>query len=167
MSLPMNTDKIEKPVLEKAREADEPFIRDVYISTRIDEFALLGWADAELRAFLGMQYDFQKRSYEMQFPAAENSIIKNGAGVRVGRLIVERKENEIRLVDVALLPEYRGGGIGGKIISDLIEEARRKKLPLTLQVLKTNEAAQRLYQRAGFAVMRADEIYLSMEKQPS
>jgi ribosomal protein S18 acetylase RimI-like enzyme len=80
-------------------------------------------------------------------------------------LIVERTENEIRLVDIALLPEFRGQEIGGEIIKDLISEAENRRLPLTLTVLKTNDGALRLYQRLGFKSVADDAIYISMENR--
>lgn len=153
---------IEQIILEKPPAGDAPLLEAVYFSTRSEEFAALGWPDEALAAFLKTQFEFQKSSYALQFPGAENSIIKCGEKP-AGRLIVDRSEKEIRLVDIALLPEFRNLGIGGKIISNLIEEARSEKKTLTLQVLKSNEAAFRLYLRMGFGVTREDEIYVSME----
>jgi ribosomal protein S18 acetylase RimI-like enzyme len=152
-----------KITLEKATESDEKFVENLYFSTRKDEFAILGWSETQLEMFLKMQFESQQQSYKMQFPEAENSVIKKGE-IAVGRLIVERTENEIRLVDIALLPEFRGQGIGGKIIKDLISEAENKRLPLTLTVLKTNDGALRLYQRLGFISVADDAVYISMEK---
>jgi ribosomal protein S18 acetylase RimI-like enzyme len=150
--------------LKKATESDEKFIEKLYFSTRKDEFAILGWSEIQLEMFLKMQFESQQQSYKMQFPEAESSVIKKGE-ISVGRLIVERTENEIRLVDIALLPEFRGQEIGGEIIKDLISEAENRRLPLTLTVLKTNDGALRLYQRLGFKSVADDAIYISMENR--
>jgi ribosomal protein S18 acetylase RimI-like enzyme len=150
--------------LKKATESDEKFIEKLYFSTRKDEFAILGWSEIQLEMFLKMQFESQQQSYKMQFPEAESSVIKKGE-ISVGRLIVERTKNEIRLVDIALLPEFRGQEIGGEIIKDLISEAENRRLPLTLTVLKTNDGALRLYQRLGFKSVADDAIYISMENR--
>lgn len=150
-------------IIESITEEDADFIAKVYFSTRKDEFAMPGWSDAQLEIFLKMQFDAQRQSYAMQFPEAENSVIKLGE-IAVGRLIVDRIESEIRLVDIALLPEFRKLGIGGKIIKNLISEAENKQLPLTLTVEKTNEGAFRLYQKLGFEIVGDNAIYIAMKK---
>jgi ribosomal protein S18 acetylase RimI-like enzyme len=69
-------------------------------------------------------------------------------------------------VDIALLPEFRGRGIGGGQLASLIQQCRAEKLPLRLQVLKENPA-QRLYERLGFNKTSEDQMYIQMEKLPS
>lgn len=152
-----------KITFETVFEKDTDFIAKVYFSTRKDEFTMLGWNNAQLEMFLKMQFDAQQQSYAMQFPDAEKSVIILEE-IAVGRLIVDRIESEIRLVDIALLPEFRKLGIGGKIIRDLIKEAEIKQLPLTLTVEKTNVHAFRLYQKMGFEVVGDDAIYIAMKK---
>ncbi len=152
-----------KITLETVTEKDAEFLKKVYFSTRKDEFTMLGWNDAQLEMFLKMQFDAQHQSYAMQFPKAENLVIKLKE-IAVGRLIVDRVESEIRLVDIALLPEFRGQGIGGQLIGDLILEAENKQLPLTLTVEKTNSGAFRLYQKLGFEIVADDAIYIAMKK---
>lgn len=153
-------------MLEPATEKDSEFIEKVYFSTREDEFAMLGWTRQQLEMFLRMQFEAQRQSYEMQFPAAEHSLIylENAEKAAIGRLIVERTEKEIRLVDIAILSEFRGRKIGTKIINDLIVEAEIKNLPVTLTVSKTNVGAFRLYQKLGFNTIAEDAVIISMEK---
>lgn len=141
---------------------DLEFLSKVYFSTRIEEFAMFGWSEAQLESLIEMQFNSQKQSYSIQFPDAEHSIICLDQK-KIGRIIVNRTSHEIRLVDIALLPEFRNSGVGSKIITDLTEEAKRKNLPLTLQVARNNSAAFRLYQKLGFQVTDENEMYISME----
>jgi len=83
----------------------------------------------------------------------------------IGQLVVIRSAREIRLADISLLPEYRGGGIGASLISDLFDEAKEKLIPVTLHVEKTNRAA-RLYERLGFTVTGDTGAHLKMEWHP-
>lgn len=159
----LNLRKIPNLTLSTVSQADSGFIEKVYLSTRFEEFTLLGWPPAQTEAFLKTQLEFQQKSYEMQFPGAENYLIKL-ENESVGRLIIDRTENENRLVDIALLPEFRGRGIASAIINDLMEEAAKEGKKLALQVLKTNQKAFKLYQKLGLRVTAEDEFYYSMEK---
>ena len=68
----------------------------------------------------------------------------------IGRLYVARWKDEIRIMDIALLPEYRNGGIGGGLLRDLLEEAAATSRRLTIHVQRYNPAL-RLYRRLGLS----------------
>lgn len=143
-------------------ERDENFLAEVYFSTKSNEFSALGWDAGRLRQFLAMQYKIQKQAYHLQFPNAENLIIWLEKE-KIGRLIVNQSATDLRLVDVSLLPKFRGLGIGTKIITGLQSEAGEKNLPLTLNVARNNPSAFRLYQKLGFQMTGEDEMYFSMD----
>ncbi|MDB5084378.1 MAG: family N-acetyltransferase, partial [Bacilli bacterium] len=50
------------------RTEDEPFLFQVYASTRYDEIDQWGWDQAAVQAFLSLQWNAQQRSYAMQHP---------------------------------------------------------------------------------------------------
>ncbi len=163
----MSENNLEKNNLEgiefyNASDDDLEFLAKVYYATRIEEFSMFGWSEDQLKSLLEMQFNSQKQSYSIQFPAAEHLIICLYQE-KIGRIIINRTSEDLRLVDIALLPEFRNLGVGSKIITDLIEEAKRKTLPLTLQVARSNSAAFRLYQKIGFQVTGENEMYISME----
>lgn len=151
-------------VLAPVNESDGELIDEIYFYTRNEEFAALGWSDEQLKPFLKMQCDYQRQSYKMQFPNAEFSMIVF-EDKKVGRLIVDRAEDEIRLVDIAILPEFRSLGIGSQIIGDLFLEAEKSDKPVGLQVEKNNQKAFHLYQKLGFEIVGENDIYISMEKK--
>src|SRR4030095_6194688 len=101
---------------------DEPFLLNLYATTRTSELAVLALDERQKQAFVRMQFGAQAQQYRMTYPNANNSIIlmKEEA---VGRLIVDRSEHELTLVDISLLPEHRGQGIGTRIINELLREA--------------------------------------------
>jgi ribosomal protein S18 acetylase RimI-like enzyme len=144
---------------------DQEFLFRLYASTRQHEIAAFGWPEAQQQAFLRMQFNAQQRSYEMSYGQADHQIVEQ-EGVPIGRLMVLRQPGSVLLVDIALLPEFRGQGIGGVLIRRLILECDQKKVPLRLQVQKINPA-QRLYQRLGFNRTGEDQMYIQMEKQPT
>ena len=150
--------------LRPVRPGDEDFLREVYASTRLDELAPLGWTAAQQHAFLRMQFTAQHRSYLAQFPAADFLIILWHERP-IGRLYLERRADEIRGIDIALLPECRGAGIGTAILQDLLAEAARAGKPFRIHVARLNRA-QRLYERLGFSTLEDDGVYLFMEWSP-
>jgi ribosomal protein S18 acetylase RimI-like enzyme len=143
---------------------DEEFLLRVYASTRLEEVSAWGWTAAQQNAFLRMQFMAQRGSYAAAYPHAEHRLILVD-DEPAGRILVDRGGQEIRLVDIALLPEYRNRGAGTFVIRNLIEESRTLGKPLRLQVTKVNRAA-RLYERLGFSKTAEDEIYWEMECAP-
>lgn len=151
--------------LRPVREDDEPFLFDVYASTRAEEMAAWGWNPAQQEAFLRMQFNIQRRGYEMQAANADHHIIIV-KDQRAGRIMVNRTDQEIHLVDIALLAQYRNYGVGTSLIKDLCAEAESKGLPVQLEVLKLNSAAERLYRRLGFSLMGESGSHLQMAWLP-
>ena len=93
-----------------ASREDDPFLEELFNDVRAPEFAPLGLPASTLAQLLAMQLLAQRTGYASQFPNAEDKIIWI-AGERAGRLLVDRTQSEIRLVDVALLARYRRTGV--------------------------------------------------------
>lgn len=143
---------------------DEPFLFRVYASTRADEMAVSGWDASQQEAFLRLQFRAQTLAYGAQFPDADHRIILDRDHL-IGRILIARTESEIRLVDITLLPEQRGAGIGTTLIRNLQREAAMAGQAVRLRVMKTNRAA-RLYQRLGFTKTDESSIHFQMEWHP-
>jgi len=139
---------------------DEHFLFAVYASTRADELALLDWDEGQKAAFVQMQFTAQDRYYHEHYADAAFQIILND-GVPVGRLYVGRWPAEIRIVDIALLPEYRGGGVGTRLLRDLLSEAGQDGKVVTIHVERFNPALG-WYQRLGFKPIEDRGVYLLM-----
>ena len=133
-----------------ARPEDEAFLYQLYCSTRIDELTAYGLAPAQQEMFLKLQFTARQRHYEIAYTNADHQIILC-QDHPIGRILVYRSASEIRLVDIALLPEWRGKGHGAVLVQALQAEAQRAGKPVTLHVDKFSRAA-RLYERLGFAI---------------
>lgn len=140
---------------------DLPFLRELYAGTREAELAAVPWPDAEKRAFLHQQFEAQRRYYRQQMPDAAFDIIEVD-GDRAGRLYVDRRDDELRLVDIALLPDWRGQGIGTGLLRELMAEAGARDAPLRIHVEKNNPA-YRLYRRLGFECIEDKGVYDLLE----
>lgn len=140
---------------------DEPFLCRLYASTRTEEMALTGWPAEQQEAFLRQQFQFQALHYRRYYSTASFEIILLEKRP-VGRIYVHRGADDIRLMDIALLPENRGAGIGSWILKNLLEEAARSQKPVSLHVEPYNPAV-RLYHRLGFRVVEQRGVNLFME----
>ena len=143
---------------------DEAILLEIYKSSRGDDLRGLGWAEDRISEFLEMQYEAQQRFYESEYKRAADELIL-WAGQPAGRLIVERREHEIRCIDVALLPEHRNCGIGAFLIRKLQDEARQAKKPLRLQVIRFSRAVN-LFERSGFVRTSETGTHFQMEWTP-
>lgn len=140
---------------------DLPFIAALYASTREHEFAPLGWPAEQLQSFLAHQHELQHRHYQSQYPDAESLILEQG-GEAVGRLYLEQRRDALHLIDLALLPTWRGRGLGGAILADLVAAAAIAGRRVSLHVVQHNPA-RRLYKRLGFRTVEDGDAYLRME----
>ena len=147
--------------LRPIRSHDEPFLFRLYASTRADEMVLVDWSDEQIRAFLRMQFDAQHKFYTERFASAHFDLIELD-GRPIGRLYLDQRHDEIRVIDISLLPEHRGRGIGGELMKSVLQQGIEAGLPVTIHVEQYNPA-MRLYQRLGFKEVRMEGIYRLME----
>jgi len=147
--------------LRAARSDDEPFLLQVYASTRADEMAMVPWSVEQKQAFVQMQFDAQRKHYLQYYPGAEYFVIECDR-LPIGRIIVDRSGSKILLMDIALLSEYRNTGIGSRLVRDYQSEAKQASKPLRLHVENFNRALQ-LYERLGFQKIAESGVYCEME----
>lgn len=147
--------------LRPIRTDDGPFLCALYASTREQELATLPWDAAQKAAFVRMQFDAQHAQYQEHYAGASFDVILV-EGQQAGRLYVAREDNEIRIVDIALLPDYCNRGIGTTLLRGLQSEAAAVDKPLRIHVERFNPAL-RLYQRLGFHQISDRGVYLFLE----
>lgn len=141
---------------------DIAFLFALFASTRVDELAQVGWSDEQKHAFLAMQFDAQRRHYRTQIPSCAFDVIACD-GEPVGRLYLETRVTQLHIVDIALMPQWRGKGIGTAILESLVAQARDCGRGVGIFVEKFNPALQ-LYRRLGFVEIADTGVYLEMER---
>jgi RimJ/RimL family protein N-acetyltransferase len=135
---------------------DEEFLLKVYASARAEELAQTPWSDSQREAFLRMQLAAQQSHYRQHNPTATHDLIFLDSEA-IGRLYVARREQEVRILDITILHEYRNRGVGTELIKGLMEEAARRGQPLNIYVEFYNPS-YKLFERLGFSkVERADD----------
>jgi RimJ/RimL family protein N-acetyltransferase len=144
---------------------DYAFLLEVYASTRAEEMALVPWNADQRQAFVKMQFAGQQEHYQKTFPTASHQIILSN-GRPVGRLYVARLEQEIRIVDITLLPPERNAGIGTSLLSGLLDEAGRVGKVVRIYVENFNPSL-RLFERLNFKPIEEQGIHLLLESSPN
>jgi len=150
--------------LRPIRETDLPFLASLYASTRAAELEQLDWREEQKRTFLSQQFRAQHEHYRASFPRARFLVIER-RGNPIGRIYLDQRTDEIRLIDIALLPEHRGQGLGTAMTDRLLAAAGRLGIPVRLHV-ETFNPAYRLYERLGFKWKEDRGVYQFMEWQP-
>lgn len=146
--------------LTTATAADREFLFEVFAASRDAEMALVPWTDDQKQAFLRMQFEAQDRHYRSQYPEAQFQVIHH-EGRPIGRLYSYESADQIHIMDMALLPAWRGVGIGSALLRDILARASATSRAVTLYV-EHNNPAQRLYDRLGFRHVSDEGIYRRM-----
>jgi len=147
-------------------DADMEFLHRLYGTTREDELAQVDWSPEQKAAFVAQQFRAQHQFWQENYQDTSWDLILDGGGRPVGRLYVARWAEEIRIVDIALLPEHRGGGVGTMLIRRLFDEgdASGRKVSIHVEIFNP---ARRLYDRLGFVPAAERGVYLLMERAPA
>ena len=151
--------------LRAAGPDDREALFRIYASTRTEELSQTGWSDDIKARVLGMQFEAQDRYYREVYPAATFDVVEV-SGEPAGRLYLHRGSDEIRIIDIALLPEFRGRGLGSSLLRSVLDEADSAGRPVTIHVEQHNPAL-RLYERLGFQVRDNRGLYYFLERPPA
>jgi len=140
---------------------DEDFLRAVYASTREAALTAVNWDDEERDAFVRMQFDAQSQAWAAAFPACERLVILVD-GTPAGRLFVDSDEERVVIVDVALLPAFRGRGLGTRVTRLVLDQAGMDGLEVRSHVEKSNDVSLKLHDALGFVPVGEDDVYVSL-----
>jgi ribosomal protein S18 acetylase RimI-like enzyme len=141
-----------------AVEADEPFLRELYASTRPE---VADWPDEPRATFLAQQFEAQRAGWSETFPGSQHDVIAIGENA-VGRVWVYWAASECLIVDLALLPEHRRRGIGTQIVSELLAQADRAGVPARAHVERTNTPSLAFWTRLGFCEIGGDALFVEI-----
>ncbi|MFO6424106.1 GNAT family N-acetyltransferase [Motilimonas sp. KMU-193] len=144
---------------------DLSFLTRLYGALREPELRHAAMSPAQKTEFVAMQFQAQQHHYTNHYSTEHFNIIEL-SGLPIGRLFVDFWPSEIRIVDIALMPEYRNQGIGAHLLSELLHSGKARNVPVSIHVERHNPA-RHLYERLGFVHKSDfDEVYLLMEWRP-
>ena len=150
--------------LKLVEEKDKLLIETIYRTTREDELNLTNWPESQKQAFVSMQSTAQLAEYKKNYPGASYQIII-WKRKPAGRFFVWENENEIRLIDIIVLPSFRNKGIGTYLLHELIKRSGAVQKKISLHVEPRNPALQ-LYRRLGFVHIKTNGRHYYMERKP-
>jgi GNAT superfamily N-acetyltransferase len=156
---------VSEPRLRPVTDDDREFLVGLYDSVREPELAHVPWNSATRRAFIEHQFSAQDTHYRQHYPDATLDVIELD-GEPAGRLYVHRGPRDIRIMDIALMPPFRGRGIGAGLLRALIAEAEQTARKLSIHV-EMNNPARTLYERLGFRPAGEHGVYVLMERMPT
>ena len=151
--------------LRSASEADRDFLQAVFFSVRAEEFINAGWSLAEIEPLLQEQFSIQDRYYRRHYPDACFDLVTLD-GKPIGRLYHRWSADEVQIIDIALLPQHRGAGIGSRLMHALVASASRRDLSMRLYV-EIDNPVRSLYRRLGFVSCEQNGIYDLMRRKRS
>lgn len=151
--------------LRPATDADLDFLHRLYATTREDELRQVPWTDEQKAAFVSQQFHAQHQFWHENYADTSWDLILLD-GEPVGRLYVARWADDIRVVDIALMPEHRGGGLGTRLLRQILAEgdATGRKVSIHVEIFNP---ARSLYERLGFVQAEEKGVYLLMERYPA
>jgi ribosomal protein S18 acetylase RimI-like enzyme len=147
--------------LRPADNGDLEFCFRLYIESRKGEVEAFGWAEAAELAFFRMQFEARERAYRLQFPGLVDEIITL-SGSPVGRIFTSSEGDGLLLIDIAILSDHQGSGIGTQVVRDLQAKALIEDKRVLLRVDKTNHRAIVFYKKLGFVIDAESQIQYSM-----
>lgn len=152
-------------ILRPITDADMDFLHRLYATTREDELKQVDWTPEQKAAFVAQQFHAQHQYWRENYADTTWDLVLRD-GEPIGRLYVARWPQEIRIVDIALMPEHRGGGLGTRLIRGLFAEgdASGRKVSIHVEIFNP---ARRLYDRMGFVQAAERGVYLLMERAPA
>ena len=150
--------------LRPATPADYHFMRLLYGSTREEELKQFPFDELQKKEFLDQQFGAQYQHYQLHYPTCERNIIEKD-GQAIGRLWIDEWRDQIRLVDIALMPEARRSGIGSRLLGEVLDRGAKAGKDVTIHVEGFNPAL-RLYERLGFEKIDTNGVYFLMKWSP-
>jgi ribosomal protein S18 acetylase RimI-like enzyme len=153
----------EQITLRAVTPADDAFLLSVYTSSRAEEMKLVPWTDEQKEAFVKMQFAAQKQHYAAMHPGASHDIIYCGE-IPVGRVYVDRTPEELHILDITVLPQFRGRGTGQTLLRRLMDEAGASSKAVTIYIESFNPSL-RLFEQLGFQKEREEGFQLLLKRR--
>jgi GNAT superfamily N-acetyltransferase len=141
---------------------DGPFLLGVYESSREDELSMVQWPEGQREWFVRSQFELQHQEYVSRYRNARYEVVEVD-DEPAGRIWTTEDEEQIRLLDIALLPAFQNRGIGTVLLQELTREAEAAMKKLRHMVFVLNPNAERFYERLGFVTFEQHGPYKHME----
>lgn len=150
------------PKLIPVSHSDYSLLFEIYVSSRADELKFVPWTEEQKHGFLDSQFQAQQNHYSDNYPNGSFDLIKI-EDQTAGRLYTAELDDEIRIIDITLLPQFRNRGIGTILLLQTLKDGEDKNKPVRIY-LETYNPSQTLFSRLGFHSVSEDGVYCLWEK---
>jgi RimJ/RimL family protein N-acetyltransferase len=155
----------------REHDQDGDFLYRLFRSHALAAFAPLPVDDAMKESLVRMQFASRTATYRSQYPDALFAILERD-GSPFGRVVVDEPPKgspggTACIVDLELMAESRGGGIGSAVMSSLVLWLGQRCEAVRCTVLAGNEASLRMCRRAGFVPVADNPPHVELKwRQP-
>jgi hypothetical protein len=146
-------------------ESDVSFLTELYASTRAIEMAIVPWTDEQKREFLRIQFEAQDQHYRERYPNASFEIIKLNEQ-QVGRLYQAELADEIRIIDLAFLPQYFNEHIFILLLKEILQKGEQTGKPVRI-FLESFDPTTQIFINLGFNKIDEHGIHFLWERKPT
>lgn len=160
-----NNEQILSISLVPVQSRHDEFLLQVFKESRIDLAYINGISEEQKSMIILQQYKIEQEQLKQMYPNAKFNIVMMNEKT-VGRLYIHNGEISDRILQIGLLEEYRGMGIGKMLVKLVIEDAMKRGKNVQLQVAWFNEAAYRFYEKLGFKIIENNGVAYEMQYMP-
>lgn len=140
----------------------ENFLLKLFTECRPDLALIIDVSKKQKASIISQQFTMEQQQLIQMYPDAELNIVMFNKEP-VGRLYVHHGETADRILEIGLLEQYRGRGIGGKLVTTVIENAAKIGKTVRLQVVWFNQGAYAFYEKVGFQVIENRDVFYEMQ----
>jgi hypothetical protein len=152
-------------ILIPVSSSDEPFLVELYASTRAEEMALVPWNNDQKLFFLQMQFEAQNQYYRERYPNASFDLIKRD-DCPVGRLYLAELADEIRIIDLTFLPAHFDPQVFEELIKEILQKGAQVSKPVRIY-LENYSPQTEIFVRLGFQKIDEQGIYFLWQRDPA
>ncbi len=145
-------------------EEDRQFLRRLFCS--LDQVQTLMQFGDQAELLIDMQLQAREQQYHALYPDGSFELILL-RGEPIGRLAIDRSDSPWTLIDIAIMPEFRGHAVGSSLIRELLQSACDVKIDVRASVHADNLHARRLWLNLGFQVVEERLDYWSLLYSPA
>jgi RimJ/RimL family protein N-acetyltransferase len=151
----------------REHDQDGDFLYRLFRSHALAAFGPLPVDDAMKESLVRMQFASRTATYRSQYPDALFAILERD-GSPFGRVVVDEPPKGSSggtacIVDLELMAESRGGGIGSALMTSLVLWLGQRCEAVRCTVLAGNEASLRMCRRAGFVPVADNPPHVELE----